>query len=277
MSDDTWRLLSITVPNDEIDLVSDFLWSQGVVAVEELQRDSCTELRTSLGTDINNLSALIKSHFPHVQVDVVGIASSVADTWREFAEAVIVSESLQIIPAWKKVEKYDERRSILIDPEDTFGLGNHSTTIGALRMGLQVVQDSQRVFDYGCGSGVLGIALAAIKGCAVSAYDIANSARDVLGRNCQRNNVTVQWIEDPLADFETFDVVIANILAPVLKQISSNVLRMTGENSIIVLAGMRTEQWPDVASFYTNCDVVNTEVIDGWICVALRVRGSATS
>jgi ribosomal protein L11 methyltransferase len=277
MNDDIWRLLSITVPNDEVEYVSDYLWTQGVVAIEEISRDVCTELRTSLGSDSNVLSARIKKEFPHVVVDVVGITSSVADTWREFAEAVLVNESLQIIPAWKNDEQADGRRSILIDPEDTFGLGNHPTTIGALRMGLNLVQDSQSVFDYGCGSGVLGIAVAATKGCAVSAYDIADSARDVVRQNCERNNVTVQWVEDPYADIGTFDVVFANILAPVLMQISSNVLKMTVENSIIVLAGMRTEQWPEVASFYPNCDVFDTEVLDGWICVALKVRGSTTN
>ncbi len=274
----SWHLLQITVDAIESELVSDFLWSQGVVAIEEAVDGELVILTTSFGEDIDRLKHRLLEQFPDARTDESVVARSVADTWREHVDEIVIDETLCLVPSWLDAQSESAmndnaaRKRVFIDPEDSFGLGNHPTTIGALRIVRSMTPDYASVFDFGAGSGVLGISMAVTHSCSVFACDIADNAQYIIERNAKRNGVDVAWVEDPEALRSTFDVVIANILAPVLRQISSNIRQMTVSGSVIVLAGMRTEQWQEVRCHYDFCDVVLDTNIDGWISVGLRVR-----
>jgi ribosomal protein L11 methyltransferase len=276
-SPEHWHLLSVLVPRADIEIVADYLWSRGVVAIEEIDHMEGTsgdviELRTSYGDEIDQLSQDVSLAFPHVRLETVIEERSIADTWRPFAQPVSIDETLRLVPSWQKqnVSEVPGVVDIAIDPEDVFGLGNHPTTIGALRLARKHVDHESTVFDYGCGSGVLGIALARTRACVVSAYDIADNAREVISRNAHLNDVQVSWVSSPINVPQTFDVVLANILAPVLREIASNINTMTRVGSLVVLSGMRAEQWASVQESYSWCDEVDTLTIDGWITVVLR-------
>ncbi len=272
-----WHLLSLLVPRSEVEIVADYLWSRGVAAIEEIDHgnDSSTdviELRTSYGDKVDQLSQDVTLAFPHVRLKKLVEERSIADRWREFAQAVFIDESLRLVPSWQKddVAEIAGVVDIAIDPEDVFGLGNHPTTIGALRLARKYVDNKSTVFDYGCGSGVLGIALARTRSCLVSAYDIADSAKAVVSRNAHVNDVQVLWVASPMHVHYAFDVVLANILAPVLREIATNIHTLTRVGSLVLLSGMRAEQWESVQVNYSWCDVVDALTIDGWMSVVLR-------
>ncbi len=277
-SDSQWRLLCVTVPQQDSEVVSDYLWSRGVAAIEEIDKGDFTELRTSYGNELDELSADVSTRFPQVVIEELGVFRDIADTWRDFAAPVVVDATLRIVPSWREERFNDDDdetvTNVLIDPEDVFGLGNHPTTVGALRLARKYAPHHSSVLDFGSGSGVLAIAMAKTHHCVVSAFDIADNSQEVISRNAERNNVHVSWIdvssEQPLNINHSYDVILANILAPVLCDIAPVVKQLSKTGTLIVLAGMRDDQWENVRDQYRWCGINESISIEGWISVCLR-------
>ena len=263
----SWRLVDVTVPSHEAEILADVLWGLGVVAIEEIDRGIVITLRTSLGENPLGVVTSIREEFPHVSVSTVDISRSVADTWRKFAVPSHVVDDIYLVPAWLNAP--EESRPLFIEPLDTFGLGNHPTTVLALRLALRTVPPQSRVFDFGSGSGVLAVGVAALMSCHVFAYDIADSGREALAMNASRNSVTTcQWI-DGFPNTQV-DAVLANILSPVLIAESDNICAAVTPGGVIVLSGMRDNQVANVLSHFSDCAEVLRDDIDGWVAVALR-------
>lgn len=261
-------MVDFTVARDDAELVADTLWGLGVVAIEERDAgDNRITLRTSMGDDPSRSIDIVTTSFPHITFARVEIDRAVADTWREFAETTWVNESVALVPAW--IVAPDHCTPIFVEPLDTFGLGNHPTTVLALRLALRLVPQGSSVFDLGSGSGVLAVAVAKLNNCSVDAFDIAESAQEALIVNAHRNDVSsVRWSDG--YPTTTVDAVLANILAPVLISESSRIHATVRTGGVVVLSGMRTEQVQRVLDFFelfTECD---RETQDGWTAVALQ-------
>jgi len=260
-------MLDFLVARSESELLADMLWSLGVVAVEE--RESAGEfvtLRTSMGEDHSVTRDFIQQNFPDVQISVAHIDRSVADTWRIHAAPTWVNDEVVLCPAW--VDSPDAKHVIRIEPADTFGLGNHTTTVLALRLGLQHCEPHARVFDFGCGSGVLAIALTKILQCECFVFDIAHNAQEVVRINDELNGVHTTWLSD-VVDLNA-GLVFANILAPVLIAESATIKDSVKQSGLIVLSGMRSEQVENVLHSYTDCTELEREERDGWTAVVLQ-------
>lgn len=265
---DSWPMVDFTVLISEVELVSDLLWSLGVVAVEERVSSSTqVVLRTSMGDDPDHAISTVRDAFPHATVERITIARSVADTWREHAVATWVNEEVALVPAW--VSPPENCTPIFVEPLDTFGLGNHPTTVLTLRLALQHVTPKSTVFDLGCGSGVLAVGLALLHQCTCTAYDIADNARKAVEMNSELNDVaTVTWI-DGYPQHES-DAVLANILAPVLIEESHRISAATKSGGLLFLSGMRTEQVERVLQEFTLLKEISRDEIDGWTAVCLQ-------
>ncbi len=260
-------MIDVTVDNTEVELISDVMWSLGVVAIEELKATSSqTTLRTSMGDDPSHFVDVLQQQFPQVHVSRVSIDRDVADTWREFATATMVNNSVALVPAWQPAP--EGTIAIFIEPLDTFGMGNHPTTVLALRLALQHISAGSTVFDLGSGSGVLSVSLAALANCQCFAYDIADSAQDALQTNMNLNQVTTcSWVDGYPP--RLVDAVLANILAPVLKEESDSITNCVTTGGVVVLSGMRDDQVDDVLTHY-ECFTEQERVSqDGWTAVAL--------
>lgn len=265
---DTWSLVDFVVPSELAELVSDALWMRGVVAIEERDESSgFLTLRTSMGDDPRELIRSVAESFPSVASALVHVPRSIADTWRQYATPTFVDETVVLVPAWQPAP--DASQPVFIEPLDTFGLGNHPTTVLALRLALRHVREGSTVFDLGSGSGVLAVGLAKFRGCTVMAYDIAESAHDALLLNAQRNEVTtVAWRQG--IEGTVSHCVVANILAPVLIAESQNISHAVEDHGFVILSGMRDEQVEAVTVHFDEFAVVDSESMDGWTAVALQ-------
>lgn len=265
-------MVDFCVPETSLELVSDFLWSLGVQAVEERHGEQGhVTLRTSLGADPEGHIATVCAHFEGVTAQVVLVPADVSETWREHATVTMVDADVAIVPAWVKAP--ERTRVVLIDPRDTFGLGNHPTTVLSLRMALRHVAASDRVFDFGCGSGVLAIGLSRLRGNHCDVFDIADSARSTVAANCVLNDVhNVEWNEH--FDTSTYDTVLANILAPVLRAEAPRIARITRSGGLAILSGMRSDQVEGVLETYEGWTQLAEDASDGWSCIVLRKDAS---
>jgi ribosomal protein L11 methyltransferase len=162
----------------------------------------------------------------------------------------------------------DASHVIRIEPADTFGLGNHTTTVLALRLGLKHCAAESRVFDFGCGSGVLAIAVTKILHCESFVYDIAHNAQEVVRVNNELNSVRTTWLSDN--NEAKADFVFANILAPVLVAESNTIKNSIRNSGLIVLSGMRDDQVQHVLLSYKDCIELERESSEGWTAVVLQ-------
>ncbi len=270
MPQDSWSLVDVVVPTPEVELVSDALWGMGVVAIEETAGpEGQVTLRTSMGETPDDFVARVHEMFPALTVSVATVDRSVADTWRQHAEPTQVTDDVWLVPAW--CDPPPGTTAILVEPLDTFGLGNHPTTVLALRLALRHVPRGSRIFDLGSGSGVLAVAMAKVAGCRAFAHDIAESARLALTTNAELNSVTTcEWIDGHPAT--QVDAVLANILAPVLEAEAERVTASVGANGLVVLSGIRDDQVNRVLARYDSFDEVERTSTDGWCAIALRKR-----
>jgi ribosomal protein L11 methyltransferase len=260
-------MLDFLVSTSESELLSDLLWSLGVVAVEEREAtDGFVTLRTSLGDNHSFTRELVQAQFPSVLLSTALVERSVADTWRAHAVPTWVNDEVVLCPAWIESPKADH--VIRIEPADTFGLGNHTTTVLALRLGLQQCEPKSRVYDFGCGSGVLAIAVTKILQCESFVFDIAHNAEEVVRVNDELNDVHTTWRSDAVN--LNAGLVFANILAPVLIAESDTIKSSIRGSGLIVLSGMREEQVENVLRSYKDCVELARETSDGWTAVILR-------
>lgn len=267
-----WSLVEFVTAPSDVELVSDLLWALGVVAIEELaEDDNSVILRTSVGESPVAAIEEVLQRFPEVTTRSVQISRSVADTWRVHATPTWVDNTIVLVPAWLTAP--ENSSSIFIEPADTFGLGNHPTTVLALRLALQHTSQDSTVFDLGCGSGVLGISLAKFRDCQVDVNDIAMNAQHVVQKNCEINEVTtVSWSQWPST--RKYDVALANILAPVLIAEASAITSALAVSGLLVLSGMRDEQVSAVLDHYPLFEEISRDSQDGWTAVALTAPRS---
>jgi ribosomal protein L11 methyltransferase len=261
-------MVDFSVVGSDSELVSDLLWSLGVVAIEEREDSSHRIiLRTSMGDDPEKAVTTVLQAFPDTTAERILIARSVADTWREHAVATWVNDEVALVPAW--ITAPDSCTPIFVEPLDTFGLGNHPTTVLTLRLALQHVKPESSVFDLGCGSGVLAVGLAVLRQCTCTTFDIAENARIAVEENVQINKAKdVSWLDGYPTDES--DAVLANILAPVLIEESRNISGAVKNGGLLFLSGMRTEQVSRVVENFAEFAEVDRDEMDGWTAVALQ-------
>ena len=178
----------------------------------------------------------------------------------------IVPTNMQIPPAPENVE-------IRLDPGLAFGTGTHPTTALCLEwLDGHDVRD-RRVVDYGCGSGILGVAAALLGAAAVVCVDNDPQALEATAANAARNAVTGQLVGQPPEAFNESraDVVLANILARPLVALAPLLTGCVRPGGRLVLSGLLEEQFEEVAAAYRpTCAVTGSATLDGWIRLELR-------
>ena len=267
------RALVVTVPETEAELAGDALWALGVLAIEERSVESgFVELWTALGDNADEVLTAGTAFPATWRWHTVEVDDNVANTWRAFAEPTWVSADLVIVPAWKQVDTADAV-AITIEPGASFGLGDHSTTLLTLRAMRQTLFDGAVVLDVGCGSGVLGITACRLGAVRAEAIDISAAAVEATQANAVLNGVAarVHASTTPLAEIEeTFDVVLANILAPTLVALGADLGRVVGPSGVLIVSGILDGRYDHVVEALSPLTVVDTIERQGWVALTLR-------
>jgi ribosomal protein L11 methyltransferase len=284
---DRYHLLVVAVPSDESEIAADFLWRHGAQAVEELPAGLASEtvrLSTDFGADPLGAYHSAVALDPHVgamargwSVGVREVDAQVADTWREFAVPIAIDDIL-IVPSWKPQSTADRSSlTILIDPGGAFGMGDHPTTRATLRLARLHARSTSvaRVLDLGCGSGVLSIALVLHTETTATAVDIAPSAIEATRHNAEINGVAGQIFSlhgDVRVATGTYDLVLANILAPVLLTDAPEIAARVSPNGTLILSGFNETRRNDITLAYAALGfrVVGEESLEGWLALQLQ-------
>jgi ribosomal protein L11 methyltransferase len=268
------RVLILSVPQADAELASDRLWAAGAGAVEERSLASGTiALRTVLAesdqTSLDRLGALEQTW----QVTFETVDPAPLQTWRTFVHPIQVNDSLVIRPAWLAAGVAPAVHEVSIEPGGSFGLGDHPTTRLSADAVWRLTRHGARVLDVGCGSGVLSI-IAAHRGAGeVVAIDIAEAAREATDDNAARNGLGKQITASttPVGDVDgEYDLVVANILAPVLVTMAHDLRRLTASAGHLILSGVLADGYDHVLAALQPMQVVESNQLDGWASVELR-------
>jgi len=152
-----------------------------------------------------------------------------------------------------------------------FGSGSHETTHLCLEYLDKNPPKKLSVLDYGCGSGILGIAALLLGATEVIAIDIDPQALIATEENSKVNNVTNKiQIGMPEAFTEAkVDILIANILANPLKDLKKAFLNLTNDNAQIVMSGIMKNQLKSIKSHYErDLDIVEVKEKNGWCLIS---------
>lgn len=268
----------LLVPAGEREVAVDHLFGRGVAAVEErdAELDGFVELWTEVGDEAASIAAVAASLAPQWSWRSVEIDESVATSWREFATPTWVTEDVVIFPSWHDATETGDALSISIDPGASFGMGDHPTTQLTLRaMLIEIAKRERRplrVLDVGCGSGVLAIA-AALRGASpVVGIDISTAAVEATNTNAAANDVAdiVAASTTPLADVHaTFDIVVANVLAPALIAMAVDLHRAVADGGVLVISGVLLGRHDHVLEALAPLVPSSTLTMDDWAAVVL--------
>jgi ribosomal protein L11 methyltransferase len=104
---------------------------------------------------------------------------------------------------------------LLINPRMAFGTGHHATTYMVMQLMSALNFGGSKVFDFGCGSGILAILAAQMGAAEVHAVDIEEPSYENTIDNARLNGVENQ-VQAFLGDLSVitaqgFDIILANI------------------------------------------------------------------
>lgn len=170
-----------------------------------------------------------------------------ADNWKEFFHPLPIGNSFVVKPTWEDWEGED-RIVLEIDPESSFGSGQHETTSLCLEALEDIPLENVSVLDMGCGSGILGIGALLLGAKDVLAVDIDKNAVDIAVKNATLNKV--QNFEglcgNTLSDegvynkvtSKKYGVILANIVADVIIAMAPTFKKVLEDEGTLICSGI---------------------------------------
>lgn len=168
---------------------------------------------------------------------------------------------ITVAPPWLAHEIADARHAVLIEPAMAFGTGEHATTRSVLRLMHGTIREGDLVADLGAGSAVLSIAAVRLGAARVAAIesdiDAIGNAEENVARNAVADRVVVLHGEAgvllPLV--APVRVILANIVAPVLLELSGVMRASLAAGGRAIVSGMLVSEREAMRDAF---------VADGW-------------
>lgn len=176
-------------------------------------------------------------------------------------------KDLWVCPAWDETKDLNGT-VVKIDPGLAFGTGTHPTTALCLAWLADHPPKNSTVIDYGCGSGILSLAVLALGATTVWAVDHDEQAVMSTENNAKLNDfydpkkLIISLPEDCSA--EKADLVIANILANPLIKLAPLLINFLKPKATLVLSGILEKEVDLVTAAYSQLTWIDTKIEDEW-------------
>lgn len=188
--------------------------------------------------------------------------------WMDDYHPMPFGQRLWVCPSWREPPQ-PEAVNLLLDPGLAFGTGTHPTTALCLRYLDREVQGNELIVDYGCGSGILGIAALLLGAKHMVGVDIDPQALTATRDNAGRNGIADDRYEIYLpADTPAVqgDITVANILAGPLVELGPHIASLTRSGGKLALSGLLAEQAEEVSACYSQWfDMTPAQQQDDWV------------
>ena len=294
-----WIQAIIDVPSEQASEIEDLLMAIGAQAVT--MRDGANQpiYEPKLGTtplwdnvvlialfdaeqplavQMAQLKALYEAEsdgpFPPFKIEQVEDKDWVRE-WMDTFKPMPFGKRLWICPSWLEPED-PAAINLKLDPGLAFGTGTHATTSLCLKwLDGEDVCD-RTIVDFGCGSGILGIAAMLLGAKELMGIDIDPQAILASNENTERNGIDPSLVSYHLpedAPSVQADIVLANILAGPLVELKSAILSYLLPGGKLVLSGILASQAQTVADAYeADCDQIEITEEDGWVRITAQKK-----
>lgn len=174
-----------------------------------------------------------------------------AETWKAYIHTEKIGERIVVRPTWEEYTPSADEIVIELDPGAAFGTGAHATTAMCLRWLEHLVSPGMRVYDVGCGSGILAVAAAKLGAGEVIAMDYDPVAVSVAEENIRQNNAhnVVACESDLLSACEgaaPAELITANIIADVIIRLFAQLDRHLALGGTLLASGIIDDRIADV-------------------------------
>lgn len=151
----------------------------------------------------------------------------------------------EVVPVWEKARSRggEEPYLLVVDPGRAFGTGAHETT----RLCLRAIDEEARrralgrVLDVGTGTGLLALAAAKRGAVLVAGVDCDPEAVAAAQRHAVLNGVSLRLVQGDAGRpfrLSRFDLVLANLTAPLLLVRHSELAGLLAPEGTLVLSGL---------------------------------------
>ncbi|ENJ5925496.1 50S ribosomal protein L11 methyltransferase [Vibrio cholerae] len=271
-----WIQIKLNATNDNAEAIGDMLMEEtGAVSVTFLDAKDTPvfeplpgETRLWGDTDVVALyeadmdTSLILQQIKASNMLAEGFAHKVEQVedkdwereWMDNFHPMQFGRRLWICPSWREVPD-PQAVNVMLDPGLAFGTGTHPTTALCLEWLDNLDLSGKTVIDFGCGSGILAIAAIKLGAAKVSGIDIDPQALLASKDNAARNGVEDQievYLPKDQPEGLVADVVVANILAGPLRELSPIIKGLLKPGGQLAMSGILDTQAESVAEFYRD-------------------------
>ena len=195
--------------------------------------------------------------------------------WMQHYRPMQFGSRLWVCPSWMEPPEPDAI-NLLLDPGLAFGTGTHPTTALCLTALESLSLQDAVVVDYGCGSGILAVASRKLGAREVLGVDNDPQALVATIENARRNDVPDDAITVALPGAydqaywsQRADLVVANILAGPLIELSETLLALLKPEGTLLLSGLLANQAEVICEHYrTKVPITVTGADEGWVCLS---------
>ncbi|EPZ7320718.1 50S ribosomal protein L11 methyltransferase [Vibrio mimicus] len=271
-----WIQIKLNATNDNAEAIGDMLMEEtGAVSVTFLDAKDTPvfeplpgETRLWGDTDVVALyeadmdTSLILQQIKASNMLAAGFAHKVEQVedkdwereWMDNFHPMQFGRRLWICPSWREVPD-PQAVNVMLDPGLAFGTGTHPTTALCLEWLDNLDLTGKTVIDFGCGSGILAIAAIKLGAAKVIGIDIDPQALLASKDNAARNGVEDQievYLPKDQPEGLVADVVVANILAGPLRELSPIIKGLLKPGGQLAMSGILDTQAESVAEFYRD-------------------------
>lgn len=172
--------------------------------------------------------------------------------WMDSYHPIQFGQRLWVCPSWREVPDANAV-NLILDPGLAFGTGTHPTTALCLEWLDSIDCQDKSIIDYGCGSGILGIAGLLLGAHSMVGIDIDPQAVEATQANAERNSITPDRYEVKLPPYDSdveADIVVANILAGPLAELADTISKLVKPGGLLALSGILESQAHSVVEAY---------------------------
>ena len=170
-----------------------------------------------------------------------------------------------------------------INAATAFGSGEHETTTTCLLTLDDLANQGfapQKPLDMGCGSGILGMAIAKTWNVPVIAADIDPESVRVTTNNAELNKcdgllkayVSEGFESWQVTDYGPYDLIVANILATPLIEMAPSLAQSLAPEGLVILSGLLSRHRDDIVKAYAaqGLHLVSHRTLNDWEALLLK-------
>jgi len=265
--------LTMTLKEDFVEFIADFVANISADGLEIGRNKIIVRSENDVAFIEGAVNSLVGTLGGTINIDYKVEVKENVDWIAQYQNSIepIEAGKFYIYPSW--YEAKEDKINIKIDPALAFGSGHHATTFSCLDAIGTYVQGDERVLDVGCGSGILGLACRKL-GAKVDLCDTDPISVDSCEQNFALNGEEYEELWEGSANQAQgeYDIVIANIIADVLKFIVHDLKKSTKTDGILILSGILDKKEEQVLEAYADLELIERKQKEEWVTLIYRKK-----